>query len=432
MTPAPVARGLLPLALSLVIGSLPFAWVPIANIGGFDLRLPYATALLLGGVLCLFPGKLAQGLRHLVPAMAPWLVVYALYLVVLFFGLAGGGSKGMIVRQVFFLLCGGVVALAIIATQADPKVFRRGGLLAICGFLAVSEALAWQLGLSWITVIRHLASTGDIEFVFYQFLKEMFQLVLPPGTEAQASDKNAVAVALLTALFLVRAGCSQGGSDRLGQVITVLTLAVLVILNTRSALLLAAIGLPLAGWIGTVRDGVRDLGEFTVKSVLFFGIMIGAIVVLSMESAATALIDSRFSFSDASSGNRFDQYAWAMQRIESAPLWGSGMGEFKGQPIHNLFLGAWMHAGLFAFVLVGLAYLMVVVGWFVFVVRVTAQKGSWVMAARAEWIAVLPLVPLFRVWIAGDAGHPSFVETTSLCAFMALIVTNRLVRRRAR
>jgi hypothetical protein len=84
-----------------------------------------------------------------------------------------------------------------------------------------------------------------------------------------------------------------------------------------------------------------------------------------------------------------------------------------------------MHAGLVAFLLVIFTYLMVVVGWFVFLVRVLSQPGYWVLPARPEWIAILPI---FRVWITGDAGHPSFAEWITLCAFFGMILTNRLAK----
>jgi len=421
-------RWVLPCALALVIAALPLSWIPVATVGGFNLQLPYAAALLLGILLWLFPDPLALGLKHLPSAVAPWLVAYLLYLVVLHFGLAGGATKGMILRQVFFLTCGCIFALGIVATGADTRMFRTGGFLALVSFLAVSEVLAWQIGLSWITVIQHLVSSGDLDFVFYQFLKQMFQLVLPSGVEAQASDKNAVAVAILTGLILFRAGHPGDRSDRFGQIVTLLALAILVVLNTRSVLLLAAIALPFAGWIATMREGVRDVGALVLNTLLFFGLMAGGVLVISMDTAAVAMIGERFSFADDSSGNRLGQYAWALARIEENPLWGSGLGTFKGQPVHNLFLGAWMHAGIFAFVLVVFAYLSIVVGWFLFVVRAVTQKGYWVLAVRAEWIAVLPIVPLFRVWISGDSGHPSFVEWTALFAFYGLILTNRIAK----
>jgi hypothetical protein len=428
---APAAvRWILPATLVATLGALPLTWVNVTTFAGFELQVPYVMAMVLGTLLCLSPSAAAVGLRHLPAALAPWLVAYALYLVILSFGLAGGASKGIVLRQIFFLLCGLSVALAVVATGGDARVLRRGGLLAIAGFLALTEVLARQLGLGWGVVVTHFLSTGDLEFVFYHFLKDLFQLVAAAGAEAKASDKNVVAVAILTAIFLLRAGHTGTGGDRIGRLATLLGLGVLVILNTRSVLIMAALGLPLAGWLGAMRSGIASPREAVFKTLVFLGLTGTAVMLLSMDTAAVGLIGERLSFADDSAGNRFEQYAWALERIEAAPLTGSGLGEFQGQPVHNLFLGAWMHAGLLAFLLVVFSYLAVATGWIVFVLRVTAQPGYWVLPARPEWIAVLPLLPLFRVWIAGDAGHPSFVEWTTLCLFFALALSNRLARGR--
>lgn len=424
----PPLRWILSIAVVLVIATMPLTWVPLARIAGFELQLPYAAALGLGALVLLFPAPLSQALRNLPPAVVLWLSAYVAYLVLLQIGLSGGESKGMVLRQVFFLTCGCAFALGLAATGADSRVLRAGGALAIVGFLALSEMLAWQLGLSWVTVLNTLATTGNFDFVFYQFLKRMFELVLPAGAEAQASDKNAVSVALLMALFLFRSGWHGTAQDRAGQLLTLLTLGVLAVLNTRSVLMLAVVCLPLAGWIAAVRDGIRDTGAFILKTVLFGGLMLAGLVLLSMHPGATGAMGDRFAFDDDSTGKRFEQYSWALERIEANPWFGSGLGEYKGQPVHNLFLGAWMHAGVFAFLLVLVAYLAMALSWLVFLVRVVAQRGHWVLPLRAEWVAMLPLLPLFRMWIAGDAGHPSFVEWLTLCAFFAMLVTNRIVR----
>lgn len=411
-----------------VIGSLPLTWVHVTSVGGFDLQLPYVLTILLGLLLCSFPKQFSLGLKGLPLAFAPWLITYGFYLVILALALAGGPSKGMVIRQVFFLTCGCTVALGIVATGADGRVLRRGGLLAIVGFFVLVELLARQIGLGWIIVIKHLLSTGDLEFVFYQFLKETFQLVTASGSEAKAADKNVVAVAILVALFLIRAGHTTTRADRFGKIVMLLGLFILVILNTRSVLLIAAISLPLAGWISTMRNGVNSSGEFILKSVFFFGIMIAVVLVLSTDFAVAPFIDDRFSFSDSSSNKRLQQYAWALERIEVNPLWGSGLAEFKGQPVHNLFLGAWMHAGFFAFFLVTIGYSIAVISWLAFVFKIVTRRDYWVLPVRVEWIAVLPILPLLRVWIAGDAGHPSFVEWTTLCLFLGVVHSNGLAR----
>jgi hypothetical protein len=101
------------------------AQVPIASLGSFDLQLPYAFALLLGALLCLFPGQFAIGLKHLPSALTPRLVTYVVYLLILHFSFAGGQSQGIVLRQVFFLTCGCIFALGIVATGANPRVLNR-------------------------------------------------------------------------------------------------------------------------------------------------------------------------------------------------------------------------------------------------------------------------------------------------------------------
>jgi O-antigen ligase len=429
MKPAQAAEGRaggLELAVILAMGTLPLTWIHVTAVGGFDLSIPYAFALVLGCVLWLYPSSLALGLTHLPAALGPWLVAYGIYLMILQIGLAGGETKGMVLRQIFFVGCGCIFALGIVATGGAGRVLRRGGLLALFGFLAIVEILARQIGLSWITVIRHLASTGDLEFVFYDFLRALFQLVAKPGSEAGASEKNLVAVALLTALVLYRAGHTGAGADRLGKLVTVLAFVMLLIVNTRSVLLIAFIALPLAAWLGALKNGVRSSGKFVVKSMLLIGFTALVIVMLSMDTSAGSLIGDRFSFSDRSSGQRFEQYSWALERIEAHPLTGSGMAEFEGMPVHNLFLGAWMHAGLLAFLLVIFTYLALVAAWIGFVIRAVSSPRYWMLEARFEWVAVLPILPMFRVWIAGDAGHPSLIEWTAVCSFFGMIVANRL------
>ena len=96
--------------------------------------------------------------------------------------------------------------------------------------------------------------------------------------------------------------------------------------------------------------------------------------------------------------------------------------------MHNLFLGAWLHAGLIAFLLV-LAFYFVILGtWIAFLFQITMRSDAWVLPLRAEWVAVLPLLPLFRVWVSGDAGHPEFSSWIALFAFFAITLVNEKER----
>jgi O-antigen ligase len=435
MTPAApggVLRLLLPAAVFVVLATLPFTWIHLARIGGFSMQLPYATAALLGAVLLVFPRAFATALRTLCLTAAPWLITYALYLLLLALSLAGKDDGGMIVRQVFYTTCGFTLALGLIALRGGPAVLRWGGLGAIAGFLLVTEVLARGIGLSWIAVVERLAGTGDLEFVFYQFLRQVFQILTAVGSEAKASDKNIVAVALFCALLLFRAGYRGAGADRFGQVVTVLAIAVLVALNTRSVLLVAAVALPLAAWIGILRRGITSEREFIFKSVVMLSLAVPAIVVLSFDAAPVALIGDRFSFSDGSAGGRVAQYAFALEQIERSPFWGGGIAEYEGSSIHNLFLGGWMHGGLPAFLCLVFLYLGLCATFVHFAMKLVTDPSHWALPLRPEWVAVLPLVPLFRVWISGDAGHPSYAGWLTLFAYAGLRAANALAQRGAR
>jgi hypothetical protein len=415
-------------ALTVVLGCLALTWVHLVAVGGFDLRLPYALSIGLGLCLFLAPTGLARALKHLPGWVGPWLGVYLVYLLVLQLGFLGGPSNGMIVRQAFFLICGLTLAVALVAANGDPRALRRGGLLCLVTFLAVTEVLGRQIGVSWSVAVVQFVTSGDLNFLFYKFLRAIFELAAPAGTEVPASEKNAAAVAIFTGLILFRAGFTGAGVDRFGQAVTLVALIVLVMLNTRSVLMIAALGLPLAALIGAVRTP-----RFSVTGLLFKGLAVLAglvlvAVILSGDNAAVSIIEDRFAFGDVSTGARFEQYDFAMMTIEANWLTGVGLAEAGGHVIHNLFLGAWMHAGIGAFLLVSVTYLTLVGLWARMVLRCLTDPTHWVHPARPEWVALLPLLPFFRMWIAGDAGHPSYGEWAAIFAFFGLTLSNRLLQ----
>lgn len=416
------------LMLVAVLAALPLGWIPVAALGGFDLTLPYAMTLLLGLVLLARFGDTLITLRDLSGLIAPWLVVYLFYLVLLAISVAGLPSNGIVVRQMFFLTCGLTVACALSLLGANARALRLGGALAILGFLLVTEVYARQIGLGWITALQRFFGSGDLDFVIYRFLREIFRTAQGGDPEVAASVKNAVAAGLFTALLLFRAGHDRPTADRRGQVLTGVGLVVLLMLNTRSVLLMVVVALPLAALIATVRQPQFSARGLLVAALLALAGLATVILALSSETAALSVFEDRFAFGDNSVGGRFRQIEMALSGIEQNILFGSGLREIDGQLVHNLFLGAWLHGGLLAFLLVLGAYGALVVIWSRFLLEILTQPGSWVLPLRAEWIAVLPMMPLFRVWISGDAGHPEFSSWISLFAFCAILQVNRRAR----
>ncbi|MCV2886859.1 O-antigen ligase family protein [Ruegeria aquimaris] len=427
-TPRATTPRMLLWATTVLLATLSLTWIQVASAAGFQLKVPYVATIALGIVLCGSPSRFATGLNALLPAVFPWLIVYMIYLALLSINLAGAPSKGIVLRQVFFVICGLTFAVSLVAATADNRILRRGGALAIVSFFVVTEYLARQIGLSWITAIIRFATTGDLDYIFYHFLREIFQTVAPAGVEVPASEKNIVAVCVFTALILFRSGHTSAKPDILGIALTLFLLGVLVVFNTRSVLMISALGIPTAAWIRLLREGVRNPGEFYIKSFAILALLIVLILLLSAGSAAMDELEARLSFNDNSTEGRLSQYSWALSQIERNPLLGSGLIELKGQLVHNLFLGAWLHAGLAPFLLVVSTYLLIVLSWLRFVAAIVFRPALWVLPLRAEWVAILPMLPLFRVWVAGDAGHPGFGEWIALGAFFGLVAANRLAQ----
>jgi len=412
-------------AFVAVLASLPLNWIIVRKLGGFQLTLPYAMTLLLGCTLLLQLRRSLIAFVRLMQDFAVWFVPYLVYLYVLKLHLAGLPDNGMILRQVFFLICAVIVATAVLVTRGDMRLLRRGGMAALLGFVVICELLARRLGMSWITAIEHFA-VGDLQFIIYKFFRAIFD----EGSDADvaASIKNVVSGGLFIALILYRAGHDSAAPDRRGQMVTVLTLGLLVLLNTRSVLLVAALAAMMAGVLATIRRPVQSANALLVKGMVLVAAIVLVTGVLLSNSAATGMIESRFAFEDASTSGRFDMFSSAISLIEQNVFNGAGFREFNGLPVHNLFLGAWLHGGLLTFLLVALCYGAMVWTWLRFVLRIAVQRSYWILPVRPEWVAVLPMLALIRVWLAGDAGHPGFAEWVSIVIFFALVQVNALVR----
>jgi hypothetical protein len=157
---------------------------------------------------------------------------------------------------------------------------------------------------------------------------------------------------VFTSCILFRAGHRTARRDTTRKIVSILTFGLLVMLNTRSVLLMVLMvlmSLPLVAVIALSRRGgitvAGCVGTITATAICVMGVSI----ILTSENALMSTLIDRFSFDDASTGSRFDQLGWAFSRIEGAIWTGSGYAEIDGHPVHNLFVAAWMHTGLLAF-----------------------------------------------------------------------------------
>ncbi len=409
----------------ILFALLPFQWIVVGSVAGFTLKLPYLAVLAALPAALLVPrargAALALAARH-----AHVLLPYLFYLLILLVALWGSKAQGMPIRQVFFIAGFVGVAAWLNAASDIGGVARRGGALAILCFLVATEVMARGIGLSWWTAVSRFVTAGDLNFVVYGFFRAIFNAPETGGEPAiAASAKNALAVVLLVALQMFRAGRAPGRTDWAGMLLTALVFFVLLMLNTRSVLVVAILGLPLVALLSALRAAHHNPAALVLKATAAVLLATGAAMLATSGTALVDAVGGRFTFDDSSTGARFEQYAWAVERIERNFLTGSGYAEIDGQPVHNLFLGAFMHAGLAAFLLVLVFYAGLFLAWLGFMARIVVQPGAWVLPMRAEWVALLPTVPLFRMWIAGDAGHPALAEWIALGCFCGLVLANR-------
>jgi hypothetical protein len=94
-----------------------------------------------------------------------------------------------------------------------------------------------------------------------------------------------------------------------------------------------------------------------------------------------------------------------------------------------LFLSAWAYTGYIGFGLIVTFYVCLLYAWTRWLYLALTRPNFWVLGARLEWVAVLPVLPLFRVWVSGGGGHVAFGEWIALGVFFGLLMQNEMNKR---
>lgn len=412
--------------ITLLLASMCIQWVVLASAGQYSLKLPYAAM----GLLILFALTGQRRIRAsalFVRQNAYWMLPFVLYIILLSAALYDSGGHNPGPRQLFYLA--GCISFAgcLAAAHNIGAILRVGSTLAVLLFIVVVEYLARGLGLSWLDAIREFVTSGDLHFVVFSFLRPIFNSLDPTGDVTfVASQKNAIAVCVLVAGLLFRSGSAKG-RDLVGMIFLAGVLFLLLLLNTRSVLIVAALSVFLAVALAELSKRVHNLPILALKGLA--GVLaVGIAYSMSNPTPVGELLGDRFAFDDASAAARVIQFAAAIDRIEAHPITGSGFYEVGGYTVHNLFLSAWMNAGIFAFLLVVCFYVFLIGRWFSFVWTLITNPERWVLPLAPEWVAPLPLLPFFRVWLSGDGGNLFLGEWIAVGAFLGLMLANDLKR----
>jgi hypothetical protein len=415
------------IAMLMCLSLLAIYWIRVAQLGGFSVKAYHlglfavviATAVSLSGI--------ASAMR-VVAFCSTWFFPYCAYLVFLYPAVNGTPGMGILVRQLFSVAAFVGVA-AFLSRSPDPtKILRRGALCGLILFLVFTEYSAHRIGKSVIIAITDFLSSGDFQALTYKFFRPVFNSLEDSNDLVfGASIGNVIAVAVMMLALCFRIGWRKPGLDLLGSAATAAAIVLALLLDSRSVVL-GGVACIFCAYIARLAiNRTISLVEMFLWCII---VIVGAALLLTILLRSTAALDSvlsSFEFTDKSAESRMGQYSWALSLINDNPLWGHGYRLSEdGYPIHNLFLSSWAYVGLVGFFLTSVFYCCFSWIWIRATTSVLAQPARWVLPGRPEWVLVLPILPLFRVWVSGGGGHPAYGEWLGLAVFAGLLLRNEL------
>jgi hypothetical protein len=416
-----------PLTLLLAVSCL--QWVYVTEIGTITVLVPYLALALLIFAAPVTKRRLTAGFLY-VRSNLMWIAPIMVYLMIMTLVLWGSPAQNFSPRQIFYGVGGIGLAIATITARSPARLLRVGSALGIIVFFLAVEFLARRIGLSWADAAAELLQRGNLNFVIYEFFRTIFNSVDPTSQDAfSASTKNDVANVLLVLALLFRASSSRPQKDFVGMGLMGGALALLVMLNDRSVLIAAAASLLIATGVSAFVRPVTNLPILFAKLAAGLAMVVVAVATLTAQSGFFAKLNERFSFDDKSTTARLGQYHGAVEMIGRHPITGNGYFTVNGFAVHDAFLYAWGYGGFLAFLLVVGFYIAVLLRWISFLSSTMRNPQRWVLPLAVEWIAALPFLPLFRLWLSGEGGILKFGEWLALSVFFASLLTNELCLR---
>jgi hypothetical protein len=423
-----IARWPLFAGMMLCFALMGIFWVRVVQLGSFSLEAYHV------GLLCIIVATVASlsgpaSVFQVLIRVAPWFAAYVGYMLFLLPAVMGTNATGLLLKQGLFLVGFLCVAAYFSTSAGSARSLRAGGLLGIGLYLAFTEYSARLIGQSLFGAVSDFLASGSFKALIYGFFRPVFNSLEDASDPAfVASLTNSISVSLLVLALCYRIGRNRQGIDVTGIGVMVLAVLFGLLLNSRSVVLAAIACMALAFAFRLVVQ--RGVSFLEVLSWCVGGIVaISAILVIALHKpTALDAITTAFTFEDNSAESRLQQYDWALGLIDERILTGFGYVETEsGYPIHNLFLSSWAYTGLGGFLLVLTFYGGLVLMWLKWLWRNLTLRGYWKLDVRAEWVAVLPVLPLFRMWISGAGGLPAFGEWIALAIFVGLTMANERV-----
>jgi hypothetical protein len=407
-------------------------WIRIVQIGKFSVETYHV------GLLCIIIATCASlyspaAIFRVVTYCAPWFIAFLAYLVVLIAAVAGTKATGLITKQALFIVGFVCIAAFFLRTPKPARLLRLGALCGLAFYILVTEYSAHKIGKSLFSAIIDFLASGSFQALIFKFFRPVFNSFAndPNDPDFSAALTNSIAIAVFVLSVAFRIGHSRRGVDIVGSAVTVAVLFLSLLLNCRSVLLAGVASVAIAFGIRLIAARAVSLTELLYWCLILIAFVGFASVVALHGTSALESVSSVFEFTDDSAASRVNQYTWALGLINEQLFWGHGYVETEGGlPIHDLFLSSWTYVGFIGFALVLVFYIGLVYAWLRWLYFAIIRQNYWVLGARLEWVAVLPVLPLFRMWISGAGGLPAQGEWVALGLFVGLVMRNDVERQR--
>jgi O-antigen ligase len=287
-------------------------------------------------------------------------------------------------------------------------------------------AIAWvtlaQKGIFLPGLIAQAISTGNAGLLQFKLFLTLFNSgdwVIGGGHTPASLRQVSLAFFYITGLFALMQLVSPAQPRSLRWIaLTGLVLSLLIILASlsRSLILMVALG----GFV--VSLGLIHRRADALLYLLVIGALgLAALFLMREANGLFNIVEARFG--GIGQDGRVTQYTQSLASIAERPFWGHGTGhkdEFRAgyqNMVHNLFLGAWVQAGLF-----GLATALTFTGLLVLTVLRTALR--FYKTPQGLALVALLLLPLIRSQLGGQGGNYTLPE------FLAVILALNLLYRR--
>jgi O-antigen ligase len=417
---------------------LPIVWGTIVNVGKFSLEPFHISMFLIVGLTFCRPAAYARAfgiIQHHWIFFAGFFLYTFVNLLAFTKSLDDKALDAIVIRQVAFVIMCLAVAVRVTDRRSISASLYVGGALSMVVFLLALGYSAYTAGTSLVSALAALVASGNYQSWTFGFLRHVFNAF---SSQSAAADlefvtalKNNVATGLLIAYLCFRAGATRfmGSSTAkiFDLIISSLFVICIIMMLSRSVVFAMFIVIMTVLLIDAV---ARNSATLVVS--LLGAVAAALILVMALPDTVVSALQQRFE-DTGSYESRLEVYAIAIPLIEKSFWVGHGLGAPLPNPddsIHNLFLSAWYNAGILGFLTSAWFWLAAVtmVGLRILEVMLGRYKMSHKLTLFHAWIAVVPIMGLFRCWLIGG-GNLNFSAWFSLGLFFGVLYNEKVLRK---